>query len=184
VTQDRLCERRKALVGGASEGKPGARATRQGGNPMNPRVGSGMQQAREPLVEQTGEAARNRAVGTRDMLGSRSPKAPCRWRRRHRRSVQHRLAGERGVREWTPEGLNDGGAIFEQPCRRRSVTEPGGEMVSSEAERLGASGERRWQHPEHAAAHEPDEAESTRTRGQIWSSGKANDPDVCSSKQR
>lgn len=90
---------------------------------------------------------------------------------------QHRLAGERGVREWTPEGLNDGGAIFEQPCRRRSVTEPGGEMVSSEAERLGASGERRWQHPEHAAAHEPDEAESTQTRSQSRDFGKGQRPE-------
>jgi hypothetical protein len=80
----------KALEGMAPEGKPHARATRVGGNPVNPRVGSGMQQAREPLVEQTGEAARNREVGTCELPGSRSPKAPrhgSRQRCRHPRDV-------------------------------------------------------------------------------------------------
>jgi len=68
---------------------------------MNPRIGSGMQQAHEPSVEKAVEVVRDHEGGTCGSLA-----ATC------RRGQVRQLAG---TREWTPVVMSMEGRIFGQP---------------------------------------------------------------------
>jgi len=73
-----------------------------GGNAMNPRIGSGMQQARRVEEEQTVEVVQDHEDGTRARCGNRAP------------TVGQQCPTRSGL-----PGLNDGGAIFGQPQERK-----------------------------------------------------------------
>jgi hypothetical protein len=64
---------------------------------MNPRIGSGMQQAHEPSVEQTVGVVRNHEDGTCAGLGSPAPTAP-----RNDATLSREERNGRGSPEWTP----------------------------------------------------------------------------------
>ena len=70
---------------------------------MNPKIGSGTQQARNAQVEQAVEVVRNGMDGTSRGAGSPRPKH-----------------GARVVWEWTPGAQVDGGTVFENPKRGSS----------------------------------------------------------------
>jgi hypothetical protein len=86
---------------------------------MNPRIGSGMQQARTAMEEQAVEGVRNPEDGTRTGAGSPVPKAS-------RGRVPEREARRRGSREWTPGRMSMEGRIFGQPQERNPTGRSGG----------------------------------------------------------
>lgn len=117
VTRIRLCK----WIGSGGHGIGGearrGRQTRTRGNPMNPMVGSRMQQACKPLVEQAVAVVQNHEDGTRKGLGSPMPKAPG--------SATFSLAG--GVKRPRMLGVDtsgdiDGGVVFGKPWRSCSAT--------------------------------------------------------------
>lgn len=84
---------------------------------MNPRVGSGMQQAREPLEEQSGEAVRNREVGTNGLSGAQVVEGSAAGTAMSTSAGrQLRLRSVCGVREWTPEVRTTEGRSLNNPA--------------------------------------------------------------------
>jgi hypothetical protein len=77
---------------------------------MNPMVGSGMQQARKPPVEQTVEVVRNHEGGTCVGLGSPMPKAP-----ESKTDPSLEMSRDFGCWEWTPEVTSMEGRSLENP---------------------------------------------------------------------
>jgi len=126
VTRARAAGGGKASKGRtASRGSPRAadRATGRhvaGGNAVNPRIGSGMQQARTVEEEQTVEVVRNHEGGTRTRLVAASRRRRQRCRRR----------------EWTPRPSRWRGVLWTTPgeearqrCRAARTGQPSGETA-------------------------------------------------------
>lgn len=118
MTGKRLCKWISSggwCIGG--EAHEASRQTARRGNPMNPRVGSRMQQACELSVEQAVEVVQNHEDGTRGGLGSLTPKAP-----RSAVSLSREVRSGHGRWEWTPKVMSTEGKIFGQPWRSCSAT--------------------------------------------------------------
>jgi len=122
---DRSCRRRESFEGQQAHGGDPCFAT--GGNVVNPRIGSGMQQGREVAEEETVEVVRNHEGGTLDgnwhshLEGGAEPRSD---------------AGAQRLRERGLHGRHDGGAIFGQPHERK----PGFAAGSQGPERVGKVG--------------------------------------------
>jgi hypothetical protein len=118
----RRCRRRESFEGQKRHRGEFRSATE--GNVVNPKIGSGLQDGRGVVEEETVEVVRNHEDGTRMGSGIPIPKGG----RDGAGTLRTRPPGRR-----TPRRTNDGGAFFGQPQERK----PGVKAGSQGLERVG-----------------------------------------------